>query len=333
MPTRRQRSSVAAEDENESKKARSGLAVGDMIPDMELETDESTNDNKKTINLKNVADETGLVIFFYPKAATPGCTKQACGFRDYYKDLLNKGYQVFGMSGDKPKQQANWKNKQDLPYTLLCDTSFEFMKAIGIMKGAKSIKRSHIIVDKGGKISAIEISVSPQKSVDLAVEKIIGDVEDEEEENEPEQMQEDDNEQQQQKQEEVQGNGVEAEVAEEPVAEQIAEEQKDAGTTEQNQVNKTAEEQEVVDKKDEDKDMDMDTTETADQKVEQNENQEKPTADENVAQNAVAIEQSKPSSEPAEQEKTKESTDDQTKKEQESVGEKKGEEVQATVQS
>eukprot|EP01023_Acetabularia_acetabulum_P024173 TRINITY_DN233_c0_g3_i2.p1 TRINITY_DN233_c0_g3~~TRINITY_DN233_c0_g3_i2.p1 ORF type:complete len:425 (+),score=133.12 TRINITY_DN233_c0_g3_i2:83-1357(+) len=209
MPTRRQRSSMGLEENNEPKKARSGVAVGDMIPDMELETDESTPENKITVNLKSVAAEAGLVLFFYPKAATPGCTKQACGFRDYYKDLLNKGYQVFGMSADKPKAQANWKNKQDLPYTLLCDTNFEFMKAIGIMKGPKSIKRSHIVVDKGGVISTIEISLSPQKSVDLVVEKIIGDVEDEEEmeeeveEKQKEKVQEQDQMQVDEKQEDV----------------------------------------------------------------------------------------------------------------------------------
>eukprot|EP01025_Chloroclados_australasicus_P049708 TRINITY_DN5678_c1_g2_i1.p1 TRINITY_DN5678_c1_g2~~TRINITY_DN5678_c1_g2_i1.p1 ORF type:complete len:412 (-),score=81.70 TRINITY_DN5678_c1_g2_i1:238-1473(-) len=194
MPTRRQRTSIGTEDEQDSKKARGGVAVGDAFPSVELETDESTSDNKKTIDLKAVAEESGLIVFFYPKASTPGCTKQACGFRDNYKDLVNKGYQVFGVSADKPKQQATWKNKQDLPYTLLCDTSFQLMKALGLMKGPRSIKRSHIVVEKGGVISAIEVGVGPQKSVDMVVEKIVGDEEEQEEG-----VQEDQQEDQQQK--------------------------------------------------------------------------------------------------------------------------------------
>eukprot|EP01026_Neomeris_dumetosa_P010213 TRINITY_DN1378_c0_g1_i1.p1 TRINITY_DN1378_c0_g1~~TRINITY_DN1378_c0_g1_i1.p1 ORF type:complete len:395 (+),score=112.90 TRINITY_DN1378_c0_g1_i1:48-1232(+) len=178
--SRRQRGDSQVNSEQQAKRARSGLAVGDAIPELVLETDESTADNKKTVNLKEEADKSGLVIFFYPKASTSGCTKQACGFRDNYNDFMNKGYQVFGMSSDKPRAQTNWKNKQDLPFTLLCDTSFEAMKMFGIMKGPKSIKRSHAIIEKGGIISSIEIGVAPQKSVDLVVEKILGDVEEEE---------------------------------------------------------------------------------------------------------------------------------------------------------
>lgn len=61
------------------------------------------------------------MFFVYPRANTPGCTKQACGFRDNHAAITAAGFDVYGLSFDKPKSQANWQTKYDLPYHLLTD--------------------------------------------------------------------------------------------------------------------------------------------------------------------------------------------------------------------
>jgi peroxiredoxin Q/BCP len=71
--------------------------------------------------VQELVKDSGVVLFFYPKANTGGCTKQACGFKDEYKKFQDAGYKVFGMSADKPKSQLNWKTKYSLPYSFLCD--------------------------------------------------------------------------------------------------------------------------------------------------------------------------------------------------------------------
>ncbi len=82
--------------------------------------------------------DSGVVLFFYPRANTPGCTKQACGFRDEYKKFQDAGYKVFGMSADKPKSQLNWKTKYSLPYSFLCDPDFKVGSATACFASAVS---------------------------------------------------------------------------------------------------------------------------------------------------------------------------------------------------
>ena len=72
-------------------------------------------------------------------------------------------------TADKPKSQANWKAKHGFKYNLLCDPSFEVLKQLGVTKGAKGINRSHIIVEKGGKIKDVRVGISPKDSVAEAV--------------------------------------------------------------------------------------------------------------------------------------------------------------------
>lgn len=72
--------------------------------------------------------DNGVVIFFYPRANTPGCTVQACAFRDKTAAIEKEGYKIYGMSADRPRSQANWKKKQRLEYCLLCDPTYEVQK-------------------------------------------------------------------------------------------------------------------------------------------------------------------------------------------------------------
>ena len=141
------------------------LAVGDTIPDVKL-----VNQQGSEVSLEDLVKENGIIIFMYPKANTPGCTKQACGFRDDIEKIEKAGFKVYGLSADSPKSQTTWKNKYELPYDLLCDPEFKAIKAFGAFKAPKNIKRSHLIFDKGGKVLQVAIQVSPGDSVSQAVE-------------------------------------------------------------------------------------------------------------------------------------------------------------------
>ena len=125
--------------------------------------------DESMIDLNELSKTTGFVIFFYPKANTPGCTKQACGFRDNYQQIVKAGYQVFGMSADSPNAQTNWKVKNDFPYLLLCDQDGKHLKQFGVFKEPKSVTRSHVIVSKGGVVSQLKIQISPLDSVNEAL--------------------------------------------------------------------------------------------------------------------------------------------------------------------
>lgn len=164
------RKATAEASKAEVKQAKTDLNVGDEMPD--IGALDSEDGGLGSVDLKALSREKGLVIFFYPKANTGGCTTQACGFRDNYEAIKSAGYEVFGMSGDKPKPQASWKAKHTFPYHLLCDPSFEAMKKLGVTKGPKSIRRSHIIIAKGGKVAAVEYNVAPKDSFKLAAEYV-----------------------------------------------------------------------------------------------------------------------------------------------------------------
>ena len=137
------------------------LVVGQQFPQLGLlETDEESK-----IDLSEVLKTHGLILFFYPRANTPGCTAQACGMRDNLDSITKAGYKIFGMSADKPKSQANWRAKHTFGYNLLCDPEGGSLKVLGVLKGPKSVSRSHIIVEKGGNVVLAEYGVSPKASI------------------------------------------------------------------------------------------------------------------------------------------------------------------------
>lgn len=155
-------------DKPSTKKSKSGgkLAVGDNVSAIEavLLTEE-----EKEVTLGSLCEDQGVVIFMYPRANTGGCTKQACGFKDNYETLKKEGYDVYGMSFDKPKSQTNWKTKYSLPYHLLTDGDGTALKAFGAFKLPKNVIRSHVIVGKGGEILDIKNQISPGDSFAEAV--------------------------------------------------------------------------------------------------------------------------------------------------------------------
>lgn len=146
------------------------LQIGDKAPDFELLSDAGTP-------LK-LSDYRGrrVVLFFFPKADTPGCTTQACGFRDHFPQIEIANATVIGLSPDEPKKLAKWKAKQNLPYTLVSDPDHAIAEAYGAWgekkmygKAYMGILRSHVVIGPDGTIEDTQYKVSPQESVDAAV--------------------------------------------------------------------------------------------------------------------------------------------------------------------
>ena len=113
--------------------------------------------------------EKGVVVFTYPKASTPGCTTQACAFRDNYDDIKGKGWTVYGLSQDSTKANTGFVTKQNLNYELLCDGTGELVKALGFAKGGKGTLRGVVVVDKEGVVRAWSQS-GPAKTLEVVKE-------------------------------------------------------------------------------------------------------------------------------------------------------------------
>ncbi|OYT16467.1 MAG: thioredoxin-dependent thiol peroxidase [Bacteroidetes bacterium 4572_77] len=100
-----------------------------------------------------------LIVFFYPKASTPGCTAESCNFRDFNTQWQEKGYSIIGISADSEKRQKNFAEKNQLPYVLIADESKEILNAFGVWGLKKNygreyegIFRTTFVMDKNHKI-------------------------------------------------------------------------------------------------------------------------------------------------------------------------------------
>jgi len=142
------------------------IDIGDSLPTLTLK-----NEKDEDIQIAELASEKGVVLFLVPKADTPGCTTQACGFRDIYPDFTSVNFNVYCLSADSPTAQAKWQTKRELPYPLISDPKRELIAALGAGEGGKT-KRSHFIFDKGGKLLDKKIPVKPADSPKLALEFI-----------------------------------------------------------------------------------------------------------------------------------------------------------------
>ncbi|KFM27179.1 Peroxiredoxin [Auxenochlorella protothecoides] len=154
----------AVEDKPAPSSKGKKLKEGDSLPSFKLLREDDVK-----VDVQELAKDQGVVIFLYPRANTGGCTKQALGFKENHKTLQDAGFEVYGLSFDKPKSQTTWKTKYDLPYHLLTDESGEFIKALGAFKPPRNVIRSHVVVAKGGKIVSSHIQISPGDSFAKAV--------------------------------------------------------------------------------------------------------------------------------------------------------------------
>ncbi|AJR49229.1 Dot5p [Saccharomyces cerevisiae YJM1400] len=144
------------------------LEIGDPIPDLSL-----LNEDNDSISLKKITENNRVVVFFvYPRASTPGCTRQACGFRDNYQEL-KKYAAVFGLSADSVTSQKKFQSKQNLPYHLLSDPKREFIGLLGAKKTplSGSIRSHFIFVD--GKLKFKRVKISPEVSVNDAKKEVL----------------------------------------------------------------------------------------------------------------------------------------------------------------
>jgi peroxiredoxin Q/BCP len=136
------------------------LQIGDTAPNFQ-----SLDEAENSISL---ADYKGkkLVLFFYPKASTPGCTVEACNLSDNYSRFTALGYDVLGVSADSAKKQSNFKEKYNFPYPLLADEDKSVIRAFGVWgpkkfmgKEYEGIHRTTFIIDEQGIIEDIILKV------------------------------------------------------------------------------------------------------------------------------------------------------------------------------
>ena len=139
------------------------LAAGDRAPEFAL-----PDQNGRTVTLDDLRSSTdkGVIVYFYPKACTPGCTKEACDFRDSLAELKAAGYTVVGISPDPASAQAKFSNRHDLPFPLLSDTDHALMEAWGVWGEKKNygkvytgVIRSTVVVAPDGTVTLAQYNV------------------------------------------------------------------------------------------------------------------------------------------------------------------------------
>ncbi len=146
------------------------VTIGELAPDFTLVADDG-----REVSLSDFRGQR-VVLYFYPKADTPGCTRQACAVRDAYADIHDRGTQVIGISPDSPKALARFRQKYDLPFLLLSDPDHRVAEAYGAWGEKKrfgktymGIIRSHFVIDEEGRLVEAEWQVKPESTAELAL--------------------------------------------------------------------------------------------------------------------------------------------------------------------
>ncbi len=136
-------------------------------------------DDGKKVSLKDLVGTNGLVLYFYPKDNTPGCTKEACSFRDSYLEFQKLGYNVVGVSADTLESHQKFKTKHNLNFSLIVDEKKELSQYFGVWgekkmygKTFEGINRTTFILNKDLKI----IKVYPKVKVEKHATEIINDI-------------------------------------------------------------------------------------------------------------------------------------------------------------
>jgi len=139
------------------------MELNKKVADFTLQTDED-----KTVSLSDFEGKP-VILFFYPKADTPGCTIEACGFRDTFKKLQAAGAVVLGISRDTPREQAKFRAKYDLPYTLLADVDEKVCKQFDVLKEknmygrkTKGIERTTFVIGPDQTLLHVFPKVKPE---------------------------------------------------------------------------------------------------------------------------------------------------------------------------
>lgn len=148
---------------------KQGLKVGDKLPLFGAK-DQAGND----FYIASVLEKKVLVIYFYPKDDTPGCTKQACFFRDQYEEFKELGAEVIGISGDSVAAHKKFAHKYDLPFTLLSDNDKSIRKLFGVPTNFLGLIPGRVtyIVDKKGIVNMIYDSMDAESHFPKVVEAV-----------------------------------------------------------------------------------------------------------------------------------------------------------------
>lgn len=132
------------------------MNIGDLVPQLT-----GTDENGNEIKLSDFKGKK-LVLYFYPKDSTPGCTAEACSLRDNYEAMLARGYEVIGVSVDSERSHRNFIAKQSLPFHLIADTEKTWVEAFGVWGEKKmcgrtymGILRTTFVIDEEGRIAHI----------------------------------------------------------------------------------------------------------------------------------------------------------------------------------
>lgn len=141
------------------------LNAGDKAPEFEAK-----DQNGQTIKLSDYQGKK-VVLYFYPKDDTPGCTAQACNLRDNYSELQAKGYQVIGVSADTEQKHQKFIGKYDLPFTLIADTDKNVIQAYGVWGQKKfmgreydGIHRETFVIDENGIVEQVIAKVKTKEA-------------------------------------------------------------------------------------------------------------------------------------------------------------------------
>jgi peroxiredoxin Q/BCP len=148
------------------------LTAGDKAPDFT-----ARDQNGKTVSLADFKGKT-VILYFYPKDDTPGCTAEACDFRDNYQSLVGKGFEVIGVSTDDEKSHKKFETKYNLPFPLIADTDHSIVDAYNVwgeksMYGKKFMGtiRTTFIIDGNGVIKQVidkvDTKAASQQVLDL----------------------------------------------------------------------------------------------------------------------------------------------------------------------
>lgn len=163
---------VAAEEPS----AKAPLKVGDPAPDVVLIPETKGEDTSNPVKLSDFAGKKNVLLAFYPKAFTPGCTKQMCGYRDDMARFKQGETEVFAVSGDQQAESDRFKEEHQLPYAVIGDAEGAIAKAFAVphveRNGVAYLQRSVFLIDKAGRIRYINLDYNVGRDAEPLFEAI-----------------------------------------------------------------------------------------------------------------------------------------------------------------
>ncbi|HHT9078126.1 peroxiredoxin [Flavobacterium psychrophilum] len=145
------------------------IKVGDKMPIFGAKDQDGNN-----FYIESVLHKKILVIYFYPKDETPGCTKQACSFRDEYEDIKNAGAEVIGISSDSPNSHKKFAQNHKLPYTLLSDNDKNIRKLFGVPSAMLGLIPGRVtyVIDLKGTVRMVYNNLNASQHIPKSLEAI-----------------------------------------------------------------------------------------------------------------------------------------------------------------